>query len=614
MVRTNERGGPARRLGRRLGATGALVLLLAGVAAAPRTASAQQKTLYLDRLDMAGAPDDGVAIWRPQMGQKTRFFGQLGFGFALNPLRVQNEVDDPTKRALLQRSNGNPVTAQLQSYVDVGVEIFDRFAIQASLPFILYQAGNPTNRSDVGVSDSVSFSKSAVMDMRLDARAILFRSDDRAAKLGVRAGVWLPTGSALSYGSDRAAGGVLALAGEYDWKSFFLTLNTGVRFRPQVGVNDFAVSNEWTWGLGGFLPLRDGTIRIGAELFGSTGLGSVGGKNTTFDGKTTPLEWMLESRLALTQSRQLYAGLGAGTRMSNGYAPDFRAVAMLGGWFGVADTDPPSPAKKIVVDEPADQNRDTDHDGLPDDVDLCPTEPEDHKPPNPDDGCPAPPDRDGDGIPDAQDKCPDQPEDFDGIDDKDGCPEDDADNDGVPDAQDACPKEPGEPSAEPEKNGCPQFIRRVSGSTEIQILQQIQFANARADILPVSFKILDEVVKLLKANPDIKHVDIEGHTDNRGSDKLNEKLSNDRAHSVMKYLVQHGIAEDRLSAAGFGPKRPIAENDTADGRQKNRRVEFHIVDQNKPQSAPTPAPAPKPLPKPAEPIEAPLAPQVEPNE
>jgi outer membrane protein OmpA-like peptidoglycan-associated protein len=85
-------------------------------------------------------------------------------------------------------------------------------------------------------------------------------------------------------------------------------------------------------------------------------------------------------------------------------------------------------------------------------------------------------------------------------------------------------------------------------------------------------------VRLLNVNPEIKHLAIEGHTDNRGSDELNEKLSNDRAHSVMKYLIDKGIDAGRLSAAGFGPKRPIADNNTADGRQKNRRVEFHIRD------------------------------------
>src|SRR5207249_4416848 len=83
------------------------------------------------------------------------------------------------------------------------------------------------------------------------------------------------------------------------------------------------------------------------------------------------------------------------------------------------------------------------------------------------------PDRDGDGIPDISDKCPDNPEDFDGIQDADGCPEDDADKDGIPDAQDACPKEPGDPDPDPKKNGCPHFIRRIKGSSEIELLKNI---------------------------------------------------------------------------------------------------------------------------------------------
>ena len=98
-------------------------------------------------------------------------------------------------------------------------------------------------------------------------------------------------------------------------------------------------------------------------------------------------------------------------------------------------------------------------------------------------------------------------------------------------------------------------------------------------ILPKSYPIVDEVVRLLKVNPDIRHLAIEGHTDNRGSDQLNEKLSNDRANAVMKYISDHGIDAGRLSAKGYGPKRPIADNNTDEGRQQNRRVEFHITDQ-----------------------------------
>src|SRR6185503_17576408 len=107
------------------------------------------------------------------------------------------------------------------------------------------------------------------------------------------------------------------------------------------------------------------------------------------------------------------------------------------------------------------------------------------------------------------------------------------------------------PDPDPKKNGCPKFIRRISGSTEIQILKTIEFATAKATILPKSYPILDEVVRLLKVNAEIKQLAIEGHTDNRGSDQLNEKLSDDRAHSVMKYLIEHGIDAGRLSAQGY---------------------------------------------------------------
>jgi outer membrane protein OmpA-like peptidoglycan-associated protein len=222
--------------------------------------------------------------------------------------------------------------------------------------------------------------------------------------------------------------------------------------------------------------------------------------------------------------------------------------------------------------------KDTDGDGIPDDVDACPTEPEDHKDPDPGDGCPAPADRDGDGIPDQYDKCPDQPEDKDGIDDADGCPEDDADNDGIPDAKDACPKVPGQPDPDPKKNGCPKFIQ-LEGST-VRVLQQVHFATGSATILPDSFPMLMEIVKLLQATPGIKKMRIEGHTDNRGAAAMNLDLSKRRAASVATWLVQHGIESGRLSSEGYGITKPIDTNDTDAGRQANRRVEFKIVEED----------------------------------
>jgi outer membrane protein OmpA-like peptidoglycan-associated protein len=221
---------------------------------------------------------------------------------------------------------------------------------------------------------------------------------------------------------------------------------------------------------------------------------------------------------------------------------------------------------------------DTDHDGIPDDLDACPTEPEDHKGNDPNDGCPEPADRDGDGIPDQYDKCPDVPEDKDGIDDTDGCPEDDADQDGVPDVSDACPREPGQPSPDPKKNGCPQFIH-LEGSV-VRVLQQVHFATASSTILPDSFPMLQEIANLLKANAQIKRMTIDGHTDDRGEADMNKRLSDARANSVMRWLIQHGVAPERLEAHGYGEEKPIADNATNEGRATNRRVEFKILDED----------------------------------
>ena len=170
------------------------------------------------------------------------------------------------------------------------------------------------------------------------------------------------------------------------------------------------------------------------------------------------------------------------------------------------------------------------------------------------DGCPKLADRDGEmEIPDIYDKCPDRPEDKDGIDDGDGCPETDADGDGIPDTEDACPKQPGPRNADPKKNGCPTTYT-FEGSV-IKFVQQVHFAIGSATILPDSFQILQDVANLIKVNPQLKRLAVEGHTDNTGSADLNRRLSQMRAESVMKWLVDHGVDQARLEAHGYGPDK-----------------------------------------------------------
>lgn len=107
-------------------------------------------------------------------------------------------------------------------------------------------------------------------------------------------------------------------------------------------------------------------------------------------------------------------------------------------------------------------------------------------------------------------------------------------------------------------------------------LIDVNFETGKADLLPASFKTLNKLANYLEKNPQT-NLEISGHTDNTGSDEFNLKLSDNRAKSVKKYLIKIGIAESRLSAKGFGESKPVATNDTPEGKFKNRRVEFKFV-------------------------------------
>ncbi|HLL25820.1 MAG TPA: OmpA family protein [Kofleriaceae bacterium] len=115
--------------------------------------------------------------------------------------------------------------------------------------------------------------------------------------------------------------------------------------------------------------------------------------------------------------------------------------------------------------------------------------------------------------------------------------------------------------------------------SNIAIIDKIQFEVGKADLKPVSFPILDEVVTVLKQNPQIAEVDVEGHTDSTGTAEINRKLSQGRAESVVRYITSKGIKAGRLNPKGYGPDRPVADNATEEGREANRRVEFIITKQ-----------------------------------
>jgi outer membrane protein OmpA-like peptidoglycan-associated protein len=113
----------------------------------------------------------------------------------------------------------------------------------------------------------------------------------------------------------------------------------------------------------------------------------------------------------------------------------------------------------------------------------------------------------------------------------------------------------------------------------IEITEKIQFDLDQATIKPESYALLDEIVQVLKDNPNITKVEIAGHTDDYGEESYNQALSERRAKAVLEYLTSHGIEASRLSYKGYGESKPIADNSTAAGKEKNRRVEFRILEQ-----------------------------------
>ena len=206
---------------------------------------------------------------------------------------------------------------------------------------------------------------------------------------------------------------------------------------------------------------------------------------------------------------------------------------------------------------------DTDGDGIADKDDACPAV----KGLAAFKGCP---DTDGDGVVDASDKCPTVA----GPKDNGGCPVLDADKDGVNDKDDDCPTVAGPAS----NKGCPEVTPEVVESLKIQA-RSVFFNSGKStfkvgDAATVSS--LDAMREILKNYPNAKF-SIEGHTDSDGSDKFNQKLSEDRANAVRNVLIEKGVKAENLTAVGFGESKPIATNKTKAGKAQNRRTEVKHI-------------------------------------
>jgi OmpA-OmpF porin, OOP family len=505
--------------------------------------------------------------FRPMVDPRPLFFAQAALGYSRRPLRTSTIVAG-NDSFTLNASSGGVVDNQLTLYMNAGFSFLDRFILAAALPVTPWQSGqNPNYQSSTltgrGGTTTVDAGGPAAGDLRLDLRGVLARSEDRRRALGAQLNVFFPSGT-LNFGGDGATSALLMLSGEQSVGLFTFVGNLGFHLRPVNSINDpkskagLFVGNELRYSAGAYLNLRGGKYRIGVSALGQTGMESSDRFGTTFFTKrNSPLEWHAEGRLRFGKSDRWWAGVGAGTVILPGYgAPDFRGVLHIGVQVPLKPSEGEDVDEKLALREKwknSHSTKDTDGDGIIDEFDVCPTEPEDHQGSNPDDGCPDKPEPPKRVV--------------------------DTDSDGIPDAEDFCPREPGKRSSEPNRNGCPENIQREGGV--IRTFKQVQFAFGSAEILPDSFPMLQEIADLLKANPGIKRLAVEGHTDNRGSAALNKTLSQKRAESVMKWLVGKDVVAGRMEAHGYGLEKPLVDNDTDENRQKNRRVEFKILEEDK---------------------------------
>ena len=203
---------------------------------------------------------------------------------------------------------------------------------------------------------------------------------------------------------------------------------------------------------------------------------------------------------------------------------------------------------------------DTDGDGVQDSQDDCP-DVAGLKSLN---GCP---DTDGDGIADKKDKCPTVA----GPKENGGCPWPDTDGDGVLDKDDKCPSVKGTVA----NNGCPEMTQEQITKLNAYA-KTILFNSGKSSFKQETFPVLQSITAILKEFPSSKF-SIEGHTDSDGKDAMNQTLSEERAGAVRMYLIENGIATDRLTSSGFGESKPIDTNKTAKGKANNRRVEVKLV-------------------------------------
>ncbi len=360
-----------------------------------------------------------ITVASPQLLRHLGFEAGILANYADSPLVL---VDGDDERQL------EIVSSQLTLDLLFAFALFDRVQVGVDIPLVVLQNGDESGEAALDASEA-SF---GLGDIRVVPTVQLLdtRGDGGGFLLGLLVDLQLPTGDDASFqgeGGFRAEPGV-ALEYVLDGGSR-IGANLGFQIRPAGEYENVEIANNLSWGLAADVLIGE-SFHIIPEVTGAYSLGV-----DDLAAEETPIEALLGLRYFVSPSFMLEAGFGTGLVRGAG-TPDWRA------FFGLAFA-------------PADDG-DRDNDGIPDELDACPDDPEDFDNFRDEDGCPDP-DNDGDRIPDVRDLCPDIPENYNNVDDHDGCPDADGDRDrdGIPDLSDQCPDHPEDVDGFQDSDGCP---------------------------------------------------------------------------------------------------------------------------------------------------------------
>ena len=529
-----------------------------------------------------------------------------------------NYADDPL---VLRSADGDRlqsiVSQQMVLNLMGAIGIADILDIGIDIPLVVLQGGDQISRIPADASD-VSF---GIGDIRLVPKFQLFNShtDDNP---GGGAIAFLINGFIPSGDPDSFQGEGFRLEPRFVFDAITragtrISFNVGYMLRDPQVVQNLEVDDTLTYGVG-FDIVTSQMLHLVFEFAGEASLLA-----DEINPEELPLEALMGFKIFPIE--QFLIQFGAGMGLLEGFGtPDWRVFLGVGtsiipdrdpdhdGLFGDDDECPYDPEDfDDFEDENGCPDPDNDQDTILDVYDECPMDPEDMDSFEDEDGCPDP-DNDQDTILDVNDECPLDPEDIDNFEDNDGCPDIDNDADGILDVDDECPMAPEDFDSFEDENGCPDLdndqdrILDVDDDCpldpevwngfededgcpdeglitvtceQIEISDKVYFDTDSDRIQTRSFELLDTIAALLLTRDDLRIIRIEGHTDDRGSDDYNRDLSDRRASSVRRYLENAGVATHRMTSIGYGEERPIDTNGSRSGRANNRRVEFHIVEQ-----------------------------------